>query len=872
MKSKLILCLAVCLFVGLSTNALAQQNQSQNKVESTFNAQEAFSPLFMTDQVTAYHSATGNPGPLYWQNRADYKITATLDTVNNTINGHTVITYTNNSPYDLDFLWLQVDQNTFRKDSRGTAVSPVGGGRNAVNTYTKGDVIENVAVKIGNDKQKADYLVTDTRMQIRLKKPLAAKGNKIEIYIDYHFKIPEYGKDRMGRVQTKNGTIYTIAQWYPRMSVYDEVEGWNTLPYQGAGEFYLEFGDFDYKLTVPANMVVVGSGRLVNPKEVLTDTQMDRLEKAHNSDETVMIKTKEDVINEVHHASNNGTLTWHFKMEQSHDIAWAASAAFIWDAARMNLPNDQTGLAQSVYPVESAGQEAWGRSTEYVKGAIEGYSEQWYPYTYPVATNVAGNEGGMEYPGIVFCSWHSKGARLWGVTDHEFGHNWFPMIVGSNERKYAWMDEGFNTFINGISSKQFNNGEYYNESNRRGAAGGMFNENFPPIFTMPDVIHYQGALGMLAYRKPGMGLSILRTDILGEERFDYAFKQYIQEWAFKHPTPWDFFNSMDEASGEDLEWFWKAWFMNNWQLDQAVKSVEYVNGDPANGALITIINKKKMAMPVDMQIKQANGEADMKYLPVEIWQSGPVWTFKYPSTSKILSIVIDPDLSLPDINSENNTLINLMPAQGETPESVISGYIEAMGGREKLQGVNDISKVMTASLQNITLKFTIKKKSPGKLFQELSIPSMGRTFTTIKINGDDVSVVARGQQIPLNPERKAALKKQTIIFPELKYGDEGYTTKLLGIQASGSGKVYVVQINTPSGAVVKNYYSVETGLKTKTETTLNDNTSKTFYADYREVSGIMVPYTQTMSTLGQTLDLTIKEIKINNGIEDSAFK
>lgn len=864
--------LLLCFVIGFSYQAQAQQEQQRTKVESTFDAQEAFSPLFMTDQSTAYHSATGHPGPLYWQNRADYMITATLDTASNMISGHVTITYTNNSPYNLHYLWLQLDQNTFQKDSRGTAVSPVGGGRNTVDTYTKGYILKNVAIKIGSNKHEADYLVNDTRMQIRLPQALKAEGKKVEIYINYAFKIPTYGKDRMGRVQTKNGTIYTIAQWYPRMSVYDEVDGWNTLPYQGAGEFYLEYGDFDYRLTVPANMVVVGSGKLVNPEEVLTEEQRERLKKAQKSDKTVFIKTKEDVLNNVHHPADDGTLTWHFKMEQSHDIAWAASAAFIWDAARINLPNGKTALAQSVYPVESAGQEAWGRSTEYVKGAIEHYSEFWYPYTYPVATNVAGNEGGMEYPGIVFCNLNSKGAGLWGVTDHEFGHNWFPMIVGSNERKYAWMDEGFNTFINGLSSKHFNNGEYYSEPNRRASASRLFNENFPPIFTMPDVIHYQGALGALAYRKPGMALHVLRSEVLGKKRFDYAFRQYIREWAFKHPTPWDFFNTMSEASGEDLQWFWKAWFMNNWRLDQGVRNVEYVNDDPANGSLITIVTKKKMAMPVDIQIKQANGETGMKHLPVEIWQSGAVWTFKYPSTSKILSVEIDPKHRLPDLNPANNKYINLLPAPGKTAESVISHYIDVLGGREKLQNVTDISKVMTANIQGISLEIATKIKRPDKLWQQISIPSMGRTLATIKVNGNDVQVMARGQKQSIDPKRKNEIQKRTNIFPELNYNQQEYKTELLGIQAGDNGNVYVVQITTPSGTVIKDYYSVETGLKMKSKVKVNGNTSKATYSNYKEVKGIMVPFNQTMTSLGRALQVTVKEVKINSGLDDSDFE
>src|SRR5699024_4824765 len=773
--------------------------------------------LFMQNQATVYHSSTGKPGPLYWQNYASYDISAELDTVSNKIKGHETITYTNNSPYDLNYVWLQLDQNTFRKDSRGTAVSPVGGDRNSVDTYTEGYNISEVKIEIDGNQQKADYVITDTRMQIRLPESLEADGDDLQITIDYAFKIPPYGKDRMGRMDTKNGTVYTIAQWYPRMSVYDEVDGWGTMPYQGAGEFYLEYGDFNYELTVPANMLVSGSGELMNPEEVLTDEQRERLEKARKSDETVFIKTKEDVLNGVHREADDGTLTWHFQMEDSHDIAWAASAAFIWDAARINLPDDEPSLAQSLYPAESAGKKAWGRSTEYVKGAIEHYSEYWYSYPYSVATNVAGNEGGMEYPGMVFCSWESEGQGLWNVTNHEFGHTWFPMIVGSNERKYAWMDEGLNTFINDIAIKHFNDGEYFSETNPRARARVVFREGMAPVFTMPDVIHEQSSLGILAYYKPAMALHMLRNEVLGKERFDYAFKQYIRDWAYKHPAPWDFFNSVTEASGEDLQWFWKAWFMNNWKLDQAVKSVEYVDEDPSKGALITIVNKKKMAMPVDIQIKKENGETEMKHLPVEVWQNGSEWTFKYPSDSQILSVEIDPEHNLPDINGDNNKFVNLLPASGETAESVISEYINALGGRDELEEITDLTKVMTANIQGTELQLTTKKKKPDKFYQQVSIPSMNRNFTTIIVNGDEVQAIANGQPQQLDEERKEALKMEAMIFPELKYNESGYETELLGIQPGEDGKVYVVQITPPSGDIIKNYYSVESGLKMKTK-------------------------------------------------------
>ena len=320
----------------------------------------------------------------------------------------------------------------------------------------------------------------------------------------------------------------------------------------------------------------------------------------------------------------------------------------------MNLPNNKTALAQSVYPVESAGNDSWGRSTEYVKGCIEFYSRYVYPFTYPVATNVAGIVGGMEYPGIVFCDHKDKNDGLWGVTDHEFGHNWFPMIVGSNERKFPWMDEGFNTFINTLSTANFNNGEY---NRKRGTmhdiAPALFYPS-EPIMTIPDVQQAR-ALGILAYYKPGMGLQLLRDVVLGPERFDFAFRQYVDRWAFKHPTPYDFFRSMEDGAGEDLGWFWKEWFYETWKLDQAVQGVKYVDGSAPKGSLITIENLDRMAMPVTVEVTEDNGKKGRVSLPVEVWQRGATWTFKYPSTSPLKTVVVDPDEVLPDVNEKNNT-------------------------------------------------------------------------------------------------------------------------------------------------------------------------------------------------------------------------
>ena len=621
---------------------------------SIFDKQQAFNPEFYPNYGDDIRTAAGTPGQSYWQNSANYKMNVTLDDSNHTVNGNVVITYKNNSRQDLPFLWLQADQNIYQSQSRGIAQTTIAGGRWANQNFDGGYNIASVSIVKGGKEVKANYYTTDTRLQIRLPQALKAGGGSVQIKINYSFTIPEYGTDRLGRIQTKNGWIYEVAQWYPRMSVFDNVSGWNTLPYLGQGEFYLEYGDFEYNITAAADQIIVGSGELQNPGEVLTPLQMSRLNQARKSDKTVMIRDIDEVTDSLDH-SKAKTRTWRFKCRNARDVAWASSTAFVWDAAKINLPGNKTALAMSVYPIESSADTAWRRSTEYVKGAIEHYSKQWYPYTYPVAVNVAGRVGGMEYPGIVFCGLNAEKKSLWGVTSHEFGHNWFPMIVGSNERKYAWMDEGFNTFINTVANTAFNNGEYDNDTiSRYRQAKVYFSDSTESIFNLPDV-NTPKNWGINSYSKPGLGLEILREEILGPERFDSSFRYYISNWAFKHPTPWDFFHAIENCSGETLDWFWRGWFINNWKFDAGINNVQYVDNDSSKGALITIELLQKMPMPVTVQVTQASGKAEIIKLPVEVWHHGSKWTFKTNTTGKIKSVIIDPKKRLPDINESNNT-------------------------------------------------------------------------------------------------------------------------------------------------------------------------------------------------------------------------
>ena len=629
------------LLAMISTAAYAQ---------SKYSAYELFHPLWNYGPVSSARSAAGVPGPGYWQNSADYKIAVSLDDVANKITGDVEITYKNNSPDKLPFLWLQLDQNSFNTQSRGGKTTPIAGGRFGNLAFDGGYKIESVMI----DGKPANFIVEDTRMQIRLAAPLAEKIGTAKIKIAYSFTSPENASDRMGIQQTKNGAIYTVAQWFPRVCVYDDIEGWNVLPYLGAGEFYLEYGNFEYSINAPASHIVVGSGELLNPTEVYTADQVKKWAAAANSETTVVIRSAAEVTDPASRPAKD-RLTWKFKCLNARDVAFASSKSFILDACRINLPSGKKSLAVSVYPIESDGKNAWGRSSEYVKASIEHYSNWLYEYTYPAATNVAGIVSGMEYPGIIFCGYKDQTASLWGVTDHEFGHNWFPMIVGSNERKFAWMDEGFNTFINFYSTDAFNKGEYKNRKfDMHAIAKSMFRETADPIMSIPDVIQVRN-LGWEAYNKPGFGLRILRENILGADRFDYAFKNYIAKWAFKHPTPMDFFRAMEDGAGEDLGWFWRAWFYELWRLDQSVKEVDYVEQDPAKGAVITIENLDKMAMPAIVEVELTSGEKERFTFPVEIWQRGASWTFRTSTKLPIKSVVIDPDHSFPDMDSKNNT-------------------------------------------------------------------------------------------------------------------------------------------------------------------------------------------------------------------------
>ncbi len=654
------LTLALVLIVGSTAGAAPAAAPAPSPAPppkaGVYDPLQTFAPLTLPGPINRYRSGSGAPGPDYWQNEADYEIHANLDAVARTLTASMTISYTNNSPDTLDVLWLQLDQNIYRKDSRAALSRGFRGGQS-----TDGYAIESVEIEQGGHAVAATHLVSDTRMQVRLPTPLT-HGGKVKLTIRYHYTIPGLFGGRTSWTTTKNGDIFDIAQWFPRMAVYDDIRGWDTAPYLGQ-EFYLEYGHFDYFVTVPADMIVAGTGELANPAEVLTPLERSRLAEARTSDKTVMIRSPDELPTPAPEPADGKTLTWHYRMDKTRDVAFSASRAFIWDAARINLPGGKTALAESVYPVESAGDAAWGRSTEYLKDSVEHFSQRWFTYPYPTAWSVAGGSSGMEYPGMAFDGIGDKGKALFWITAHEIGHSWYPMTVGSDERRDAWMDEGFNTFIDVYESDQFEGGVYGPKRDSEFAQGGgnpvdeiqsvLADPDAPPIVSRADTVNekYRHAV---TYFKTALGLVMLREQILGPERFDPAFRKYTADWAFKHPKPSDFFRAMESEAGEDLSWYWRGWFLNNWTLDLAVEDVAYTGGDPAKGASITIANLDRMVMPSVLEVKYADGSATRVALPAETWILRGRTKVTVPGGGPIATVTIDPDHVVPDKDRSNN--------------------------------------------------------------------------------------------------------------------------------------------------------------------------------------------------------------------------
>jgi hypothetical protein len=617
-------------------------------------------------------TGTGAPGPGYWQQRVDYTINVSLDPSTHRALGHQVVTYHNNSPDSLRYLWFQVDQNLFRADSRGAFLASPDA-RFAAAGFERGMQVGNVealrsaarraGAAVREQPVALRSVVNGTMMRIDLDQPLAPHA-VVRIGMDFAFNVPEHGADRMGREQFRGRWLYEMAQWQPRAAVYDDVRGWNTEQYLGQGEFYREFGDFDYAITVPRDYVVLGTGTLQNKAEVLTAEEIRRLGAALSSDTTIPIVSRAEAgTPAMRPAGSSPTLTWRFRAQNVHDVAWATAPNFIWDASGWDGI-----LMQSFYPDTAIGADSgWSQSTKMVRYTISHYSQKWFQYPWPTAINIAGPVQGMEYPMIVFCGWPAGGRNLYGVTTHELGHQWFPMIVSSNERLYAWMDEGFNTFMNIFSEHSYYNTPYGTGPRGQAAqlAGFMRSGYDEPIMLPADRLPGP-ILGAAGYFKPGGGLFILRHAMLEDStRFDSAFREYIRRWAFHHPTPADFFRTMDDNLGEDLSYFWRGWFYRTDRVDQAIDSTAHDSSGATTKLFLS--SPGTLPMPLDLRVTYNDGSTDRFRLPVEVWFLGNRYIWLHQFSKAIGKIEIDPDMNFPDVDRSNNSWPRTAAAPPRTP-------------------------------------------------------------------------------------------------------------------------------------------------------------------------------------------------------------
>ena len=681
-----------------------------------------------------YRTASGAPGKDYWQQRADYKIELTLDDVKQQIEGTEAITYFNQSPDPLDYLWLQLDQNFRAQDSETPLVTEYFM-KDSVsakelftiqNNFDGGFRIDKVLDDAG---QPLAYFINKTMMRINLEQPLLP-GAQMTFQVDWHYKINDRmslgGRSGYEYFPKDDNYSYTIAQFYPRMAVYDDVEGWQNKQFLGRGEFALSFGNFEVAMTVPEDFIVGATGTLQNPKDVLTSKEQLRFEKAKQSfEDPVIIVTQEEAIQKEAH-KKRGKATWTFKADSVRDFAFAASRKYIWDAMAVDL-NGKKSLAMSYYPKE--GNPLWeSHSTRAVRQTLITYSRHTIDYPYPVAISVHAASVGMEYPMICFNFGRPEADgtytdetkwRMISVIIHEVGHNFFPMIINSDERQWTWMDEGLDSFVQSIATKEYDSDFPVGRGAPEQIIPYMSGEQglLRPIMTNSEQILQ---FGNNAYAKPATALSILRETVMGPELFDYAFKKYAERWAFKSPSPADFFRTMEDASAIDLDWFWRGWFYTTDYVDIGVEEVKHyrmqteeeglekrqISGEDKklnteqkrfteevntfvfknteakeyrefknkfneieikegfadqNFYEVKLANKGGLVMPVIIEWSYADGSTEREKLPAEIWRKNEKEVTKvFVKSKEVVGIVIDPNKETADADTGNNQYPNVV--------------------------------------------------------------------------------------------------------------------------------------------------------------------------------------------------------------------
>lgn len=720
------------LFIVIFLVGTVLMAQDRKQIDTEWEQKfEQLGTMLPTPNV--YRTASGAPGHQYWQQKADYKMKIVLDDNNQTITGSETITYYNNSPDNLEYLWVQLDQNLRKRDA-DYSVANSSKMEDELDAYAVFTLVGdsdyeggfNIKSVKSQDKELA-YFINKTMMRIDLDEPLKSGANmsfSIEWSYNINNRMKDDGRSGLEYFEDEDNYLYTIAQFFPRMAVYIDNEGWQNKQFLGDGEFALTFGDYEVDLTVPADFIVGATGTLQNPKEVLTAEQQERFELAKKSYENPVIIVTEKEARKNEKTKASGTKTWRFKAEKVRDYAFCASRKFIWDAMAVKLSDGNEPLAMSYYPKE--GNPLWEEwSTVAVAQTLKTYSKFTTEYPYPVAISVHTASIGMEYPMICFnygrpdpdgTYTDSKKHGMIGVIIHEVGHNFFPMIINSDERQWTWMDEGLNTFVQYLTEQEMTDKLGYVFPSRRGPADKivpyMSGENglVRPIMTNSEQIRQ---FGSNAYAKPATALNLLRTTIMGPELFDKAFKTYAERWAFKHPTPADLFRTMEDASAVDLDWFWRGWFYGTDYVDVDLANVRWFQMQTEENGLeaknikgsgqgidgndkgfgeepqpfvfeeykdtyreylqsvdndkikqsaegknfyeLTLKNQGGLVTPILIQWTYVDGTTELEKIPAEIWRINEKEVKKvFMKDKEVAKIVIDPDQMTADAYTENN--------------------------------------------------------------------------------------------------------------------------------------------------------------------------------------------------------------------------
>jgi Peptidase family M1 domain len=590
----------------------------------------------------------GQPGPKYWQQWADYKLEAELNPVSKRLTGHGTIRYQNRSPDSLPFVYIQVLQNIFAPGARHNTSVPW----SVEGTEFDKVVAQGQTLSAGGSADAPGYQVDGTIMRINLPKPIPP-GGSADFEFNWRLRVPPDGAPRGGQ----DGEVWFISYWYPQMAVYDDVNGWQIDQYYGNAEFYMGYGNYDVALTVPAGWLVTSTGRLLNPDQVLTAQTRARLDSARAGGTIVHVVGESDRgPGKATTEGNKGTLTWRYRAENVRDVSWATSAKYLWDATTAAVGDaDGNGTPDSAR-VESfwrpeQRRNHWDEAARYGQYSIQFYSKYIFPYAYPHMTVVDGPSscGGMEFPMMTCIGGQYDTLSMYEVVTHEIGHMWFPMMVGSDEKRFAWMDEGLTQFDQSQSMDSFFKGYDDEAENRQpyislAEAGGEVE-----LMHHGDRYPNYNAYGTASYYKTATVLVALRG-VLGRDLFHKAYTEYGRRWEYKHPTPWDFFNTIEDVSGRDLSWFWRTWFFETWKLDQAIDTVTTTS----DSLEVTISNRGKADMPVHLVVTRTDGKADSLDVPVSVWFDGTKkTTVKVAKEPTIKVIEIDPAREFPDVERSN---------------------------------------------------------------------------------------------------------------------------------------------------------------------------------------------------------------------------